>query len=73
VQAHITSALSTAAVHAKLITSGMGDWRYLDVVPVGAGKLESLEYVRNRLQIAKVRVWLAALGSHSPCTRRKLR
>lgn len=54
-EAHITSALSTAAVHAKLITSGMGDWRYLDVVPVGAGKLESLEYVRNRLQIAKER------------------
>lgn len=36
-------------VKAKLIYSGTGDWRYLDIVANGAGKLESLEYVRLKL------------------------
>jgi len=54
-ETHLASALAAAGVQAKLIVSGKGDWRYLDIVPGGAGKLESLEYVRNRLNIPKVR------------------
>lgn len=54
-ETHLASALAAAGVQAKLIVSGKGDWRYLDIVPGGAGKLESLEYVRNRLNIPKER------------------
>jgi len=32
---------------ARIITSGAGDWRYLDVVHTLAGKLEALEWVRQ--------------------------
>jgi hydroxymethylpyrimidine pyrophosphatase-like HAD family hydrolase len=32
-------------VDANIISSGQGDWRYLDLVSNQAGKLESLEYV----------------------------
>jgi len=34
---------------AKVVASGTGGWRYLDVVSAQAGKLESLEYVREAL------------------------
>lgn len=39
--------LDTAGVEARLILSGRGDWRYLDVVSSSAGKLEALEWVRQ--------------------------
>lgn len=34
-------------LQARIITSGAGDWRYLDVVQRLAGKLEALEWVRQ--------------------------
>jgi len=33
----------------KIITSGSGGWKFVDCVSAGAGKLESLEYVRKQL------------------------
>ena len=39
----------------KLIVSGTGGWQYVDVVSRGAGKLESLEYVRAAFGVAKKR------------------
>ena len=45
----LRSLLSGADVEAKVIVSGTGDWRYVDILPAGAGKLESLEYVRTSL------------------------
>eukprot|EP00878_Enallax_costatus_P014266 GHUV01014922.1.p1 GENE.GHUV01014922.1~~GHUV01014922.1.p1 ORF type:complete len:413 (+),score=120.28 GHUV01014922.1:330-1568(+) len=44
---HITASLEAAGVKANVITSGTGDWRFLDLVPIKAGKLEALEYVRK--------------------------
>ncbi len=45
---HIQLSLEQAKVTANIITSGTGDWRFLDLVPVKAGKLEALEYVRRQ-------------------------
>mmetsp|Transcript_15183 Transcript_15183/g.44726 ORF Transcript_15183/g.44726 Transcript_15183/m.44726 type:complete len:149 (-) Transcript_15183:186-632(-) len=39
--------LAQQGVKANIIPSGVGDWRYLDVVPIRAGKLQALEYVRQ--------------------------
>ena len=39
----IQAALEEAGVHAQLILSGKGDWRFLDIVSTGAGKLSALE------------------------------
>ncbi|GBF87879.1 sucrose phosphatase [Raphidocelis subcapitata] len=39
--------LAAAEVDANIITSGTGDWRFLDLVPKGAGKLQALDYVRQ--------------------------
>lgn len=36
-------------VKTTLVVSGEGGWKYIDVLPQGAGKLESLEYVREEL------------------------
>jgi len=44
---HINGHLFDGAVRANVIISGVGDWRFLDVVPIGAGKLEATEYVRR--------------------------
>jgi len=52
---HIRGALAAEGVRAKIIVSGCGDWRFLDVVPEMAGKLESLEYVRQQYNIPKDR------------------
>ena len=41
----IQQAADAAGVQAKLILSGKGDWRFLDIVAAGAGKLPALEYV----------------------------
>lgn len=49
VQARITSELEAAGVAHRLIVSGKGDWRYVDLVPVQAGKLQALEYARQAL------------------------
>jgi len=40
VLAHIRRTLRKGGVKARLITSGTGDWRFLDIVSVRAGKLE---------------------------------
>ena len=40
VLAHIRRTLKKGGVRARLITSGTGDWRFLDIVSVRAGKLE---------------------------------
>jgi hypothetical protein len=38
-------------VQARIITSGVGDWRYFDCVAFRAGKLEALEYVRTMYNV----------------------
>jgi hydroxymethylpyrimidine pyrophosphatase-like HAD family hydrolase len=48
----IGSALNKAGVAHRLIVSGAGDWRYVDLVPAGAGKLAALEHVRGALCFA---------------------
>ena len=35
----------------KLVASGTGGWQYVDVVSRRAGKLESLEYVRDAFNV----------------------
>lgn len=40
--ARICKSLRLSGVQARLITSGTGDWRFLDIVSVRAGKLEVL-------------------------------
>ncbi|MEW5316387.1 MAG: hypothetical protein WDW38_007764 [Sanguina aurantia] len=35
-------------VKANVIVSGVGDWRYVDIVPIRAGKLQALHHVRRR-------------------------
>ncbi len=47
---HIRDAAAAAGLRAKVVASGTGGWRYVDVVSSQAGKLESLEYVRNMLR-----------------------
>ena len=47
--AQVSAATAAKGLRAKLIASGTGGWRYVDVVSCGAGKLESLEYVRKSL------------------------
>ena len=39
--------LQARGVRAKLVTSGQGDWRYVDILAHRAGKLAALEYVRE--------------------------
>lgn len=36
-----------AELAVKVIASGVGGWQYIDVVSARAGKLESLDYVRQ--------------------------
>lgn len=54
----------SGGVLAKLIVSGTGDWRYLDIVSNGAGKHEALEYVRSvrprSLLLIRSRTWTEA-------------
>jgi len=44
----VNKTLADASVQANIITSGHGDWRFLDIVPIKAGKLEALNYVRKQ-------------------------
>lgn len=39
----------------RIITSGMGSWRYVDCVSIHGGKLEALEYVRTLFSIPRER------------------
>jgi sucrose-6F-phosphate phosphohydrolase len=48
----LSEQLDRANVTAKIITSGTGGWKYVDCVSNQAGKLESLEFVRNKLGFA---------------------
>ena len=43
----IKGALEAENVAHKIIVSGSGDWRFVDLVPAAAGKLAALEYVRE--------------------------
>jgi sucrose-6F-phosphate phosphohydrolase len=43
----VQAALDRAGVRANIITSGTGDWRFVDCVPLGAGKLQALEFVAS--------------------------
>lgn len=45
--------LAKSGVDAQLITSGLGEWRYLDCVAKNAGKLNALEHVRQVFGIAQ--------------------
>eukprot|EP00198_Chlamydomonas_reinhardtii_P008371 XP_001697708.1 predicted protein [Chlamydomonas reinhardtii] len=47
VVARVNSELAAAGVSANVITSGHGGWKYMDVVPIRAGKLEALNHVRR--------------------------
>ncbi|KAK9822128.1 hypothetical protein WJX74_009504 [Apatococcus lobatus] len=49
VQNSIRLALDEHAVTAKLVFSGKGDWRYLDIVSQNAGKAEALNFVMEKL------------------------
>lgn len=45
----VQKGIEDEGVQANVVVSGEGDWKYLDVLPTGAGKLASLEYVRREL------------------------
>jgi len=47
--AAIESQLAARGKKARLIASGHGEWNYLDIVCCGAGKLQALLYVRDKL------------------------
>jgi hypothetical protein len=47
--AFLSDSAAAAGLRAKVIVSGTGGWQYIDIVSSGAGKLESLEYVRASL------------------------
>ncbi|MEW5307867.1 MAG: hypothetical protein WDW36_010240 [Sanguina aurantia] len=46
--ASLSALLEGGGVQANVIVSGAGDWRYVDIVPIRAGKLEALHHVRRR-------------------------
>ena len=52
VQRQITQSLEAEGVQARLILSGKGDWRYLDIVSINAGKLQALEFVMQKYGFA---------------------
>lgn len=52
VQQQISDSLQEEGVEARLILSGKGDWRYLDIVSINAGKLQALEFVRQKYGFA---------------------
>ncbi|KAG2488724.1 hypothetical protein HYH03_012724 [Edaphochlamys debaryana] len=45
--ATVNAELAAAGCAANVITSGHGGWKYMDVVPLRAGKLEALNHVRR--------------------------
>jgi len=52
IQGHVTNAMaeafSQADMEVRIIISGAGSHRYVDVVPIAAGKEQALQYVRSR-------------------------
>ena len=52
VQQQVRDRLKEDNVEAHLILSGKGDWRYLDIVSINAGKLRALEFVRQKYGFA---------------------
>ncbi|KAL3162887.1 hypothetical protein ABBQ32_009336 [Trebouxia sp. C0010 RCD-2024] len=52
VQQQISNSLGADGVKARLILSGTGDWRFLDIVSINAGKLQALEFVRHKYGFA---------------------
>ena len=52
-QDSIQSALDQHAVTAKLVFSGKGDWRYLDIVSQNAGKAEALSFVMEKMKFSR--------------------
>lgn len=52
-QTSIQSALDQHAVTAKLVFSGKGDWRYLDIVSQNAGKAEALNFVMEKMGFSR--------------------
>lgn len=52
VQQQISEKLAEDGVEARLILSGKGDWRFLDIVSINAGKLQALEFVRQKYGFA---------------------
>ena len=52
VQQQIRERLQEDGVEAHLILSGKGDWRFLDIVAINAGKLHALEFVRQKYGFA---------------------
>ena len=51
-QESLQQALDEQGVTAKLILSGKGEWRYLDIVSKNAGKAQATEFVMERLKFA---------------------
>ena len=49
VETSLVKWLKEEGVTPEIISSGCGDWRYLDVVPLAGGKLKSLQYVQRAL------------------------
>jgi hydroxymethylpyrimidine pyrophosphatase-like HAD family hydrolase len=50
VLATIRSDLQQAGIRHRLVVSGSGDWRFMDLVPAEAGKLQALEYARRTME-----------------------
>ncbi|KAK3282896.1 hypothetical protein CYMTET_9385 [Cymbomonas tetramitiformis] len=53
VMKEIHTRLDESQVSAKVIFSGTGGWKYVDIVSSGAGKLESLEYIREHFDFER--------------------
>jgi len=51
----LKEALADANVNAKVLPSGSGVWRFVDIIPARAGKKEAVEYIRCRFNFAKMR------------------
>ena len=49
VERKLREACESNGLDNKIIISGSGGWKFVDCVSAGAGKLESLEYMRKRL------------------------
>jgi len=51
VTSSLSEAITSRGLQARIITSGSGDWRYVDAVSRKAGKLEALEWVREMYNV----------------------
>ena len=51
----VEGATNAEGLRVKIIASGVGGWQYVDVVSDCAGKLESLEYVRQSVGVSHSR------------------